>query len=97
MPDSTLLNKDSEFWPRAVLTLGDLGNTSEEVTNALLDMLKNKDSEVSSIASFTLRRLGKIHVQIIDSIVQWIEQHQSSEYVDNGIDILWNLVAEEAN
>ncbi|NEO51675.1 MAG: hypothetical protein F6K54_00310 [Okeania sp. SIO3B5] len=31
------------------------------------------------------------------TIVQWIQQHQNSEYVGRGIDVLWYLVAREKN
>ena len=27
------------------------------------------------------------------AVVEWISQHQDSEYVGSGIDALWNLVA----
>ncbi|NEP81605.1 MAG: hypothetical protein F6K39_27660 [Okeania sp. SIO3B3] len=31
------------------------------------------------------------------TIVQWIQQHQDSEYVGRGIDALWYLVVGEEN
>jgi HEAT repeat protein/energy-coupling factor transporter ATP-binding protein EcfA2 len=82
-----LRDKDSEVSSRAAFTLGRLGNTSKEVTDTLLNMLK----EENSIAVSTLYELGKIHVHVIDSIVLWIEQHKSSRYVSNGVDVLWAL------
>jgi HEAT repeat protein len=92
-----LKDEDSYVSFRAAFTLGELGNTSEEVTNVLLGMLEDKDSEASSEASFRLRHLGKTSEKVIDAIVQWIDQHRNSRYVGNGVDILWALVAEEAN
>ncbi|NEP89349.1 MAG: hypothetical protein F6K18_22325 [Okeania sp. SIO2C2] len=33
----------------------------------------------------------------LSTIVQWIQQHQDSEYVGRGIDVLWYLVVGEKN
>ncbi|NES65363.1 MAG: hypothetical protein F6K24_08920 [Okeania sp. SIO2D1] len=33
----------------------------------------------------------------LSTIVQWIQQHQNSEYVGRGIDVLWYLLAREEN
>ncbi|MGB7428045.1 MAG: hypothetical protein WA933_09590 [Microcoleaceae cyanobacterium] len=39
--------------------------------------------------------LGKQSDKIFPRMLQWLEQHQDSEYVGSGIDVLWDLIAEE--
>ncbi|WP_293166359.1 HEAT repeat domain-containing protein [Okeania sp. SIO2C9] len=77
--------------------LGDLGNTSETIVNALLGKLEDEDSYVRQRVSDALGKLGKKSNHILPTIVQWIQQHQDSEYVGRGIDALWYLVVGEEN
>jgi len=42
-----------------------------------------------------LGKLGKKSNNILPTIIQWIQQHQDSEYVGRGIDALWYLVVGE--
>jgi len=53
------------------------------------------DSFVRSDAAEALGSLGKKSNHILPMIIQWIQQHQDSEYVGNGIDALWYLVVGE--
>jgi HEAT repeat protein len=75
--------------------LGKLGNGSQEVVQGLLALLKHERSSVGSRAAAALGKLGKKNRDLVTAVVQWIEQHQDSEYVGNGIDVLWDLVTGE--
>jgi hypothetical protein len=47
---------------------------------------------VRTTSTEALGDLGKTNDLIQPKIIQWIEQHQDSEYVGNGIDALWLIV-----
>lgn len=79
----------------AVLALGKLGHGGERVLNALLGLLEDDDSGVHSLAASALGKLGKKSPDILPTIVQWLERHQDSKYLGDGIDALWDLVVGE--
>jgi hypothetical protein len=39
--------------------------------------------------------LGKKSHDILPTIIQWMEQHQDSEYIGRYIDVLWSLVVDK--
>jgi len=86
---------DHEFPGRwsAANTLGKLGQGSETVVNALFLRLDDDNSRVRYSAANALGKLGKNNPDILPLIVQWIEQHQDSDYIGCGIDALWGVVA----
>ncbi|MBP0039830.1 MAG: hypothetical protein J7519_19330 [Roseofilum sp. SID1] len=45
-------------------------------------------------AASALGEFGKQSRDLIPRLVQWISEHQDSEYVGRGIDVLWDSVAE---
>ena len=90
-----LQDEDSDVRRNATSALGKLNNSSETVVNALVARLKDKDSFVRYNAAEALGNLGKKSNNILPTIVQWIQQHQDSEYVGSGIDALWYLVVGE--
>jgi hypothetical protein len=75
--------------------LGKLGKESEAVLTALLERLNDEDSSVRSSAADALGKLGKKFRHATTAVVYWIEQNRDSEYVGEGIDVLWDLVAGE--
>jgi HEAT repeat protein len=91
----TLEDEDSDMRSHIVSVLGNLGNASEPVIEALQSCLKDEDSDVLSNAALALVKLGKPSSEIADVVAQWIEQHQDSEDVGEAIDTLWGLVAGE--
>ncbi|MDY7006335.1 MAG: HEAT repeat domain-containing protein [Cyanobacteriota bacterium] len=78
-----------------VSALGNLGDTSQTVVNALLAKLNDDSEYVRQRVSQALGKLGKKSNNILPIIIQWIQQHQDSEYVGRGIDVLWYLVVGE--
>ena len=87
-----LQNDDSGVRGRAAEALGKLGNGSETVLNALLPLLKDDTSFVRGNAADALGKLGKTSNHVLPTVIEWIEQHQDSDYVGRGIDALWDLV-----
>ncbi|MGK7923534.1 MAG: NACHT domain-containing NTPase [Trichodesmium sp.] len=79
----------------AAYALGKLSSSSETVVNSLLPLLQDEDSFVRQRAAEALGKLGKKSHNILPIIIQWIQQHQDSEYVGRGIDALWYLVVGE--
>ncbi|QLE58290.1 NACHT domain-containing NTPase [Nostoc sp. TCL26-01] len=80
----------------AASALGKLGNAAPEVVSQLLALLQDKSGLVCSRAAEALGNLGKKSSDITATIAQWISQHQDSEYLGNGIDVLWELVVAES-
>lgn len=76
----------------AAITLGELGNGSPQVVEPLLIRLGDEDSTVAKNAANSLAELGKNCSDITSTVIEWISQHQDTEYVGNGIDALWMLV-----
>ncbi|NES46419.1 HEAT repeat domain-containing protein, partial [Moorena sp. SIO2C4] len=87
-----LQDDDSDVRVSAAEALGNLGNISETVVNALLALLMDDDYDVRKDAANALGKLGKTSNHILPTVIEWIEQHQDSEYVGSGIDALWDLV-----
>ncbi|MEG4045990.1 HEAT repeat domain-containing protein [Microcoleus sp. Pol17_C1] len=81
----------------AASALANLGNASETVINALLLGLEDGEDWVRSEAAEALGKLGLKSSEVLPAVVQWVEQHQNTEYVGSGIDLLWDLVAGEGN
>ena len=79
----------------AATALGKLVNSSDTVVTALLPLLEDENFYVRRKAALALGNLGKKSNNILPTIVQWIQQHQDSEYVGRGIDALWYLVVGE--
>ncbi|MEM1167979.1 MAG: HEAT repeat domain-containing protein [Cyanobacteria bacterium P01_H01_bin.35] len=79
----------------AVDALNKLGNSSQTFVSALIHLLEDENSFASGRASQALGKLGKKSNNILPTIIQWIQQHQDSEYVGRGIDVLWYLVVGE--
>ncbi|MDJ0733353.1 MAG: HEAT repeat domain-containing protein [Nostocaceae cyanobacterium] len=88
-----LEDEDSRVRGNAADTSGKLGNRKPEVVSALLALLEDEDSRVRGNAASALGKLGKNCSDITTAVVEWIFQHQDSEYIGSGIDALWNLVA----
>ncbi|NEO64736.1 MAG: hypothetical protein F6J98_31795, partial [Moorea sp. SIO4G2] len=63
--------------------------------NALIARLQDNDSLVRWNAAYALGNLGKTSNHILPTVIEWIEQHQDSDYVGSGIDALWDLVLGE--
>jgi len=76
----------------AVDTLNKLGNSSQTFVSALIHLLEDEGSFARKSAAKALGKLGKKSNNILPTIIQWIQQHQNSEYVGRGIDVLWYLV-----
>ncbi|NER89120.1 sister chromatid cohesion protein PDS5 [Moorena sp. SIO3A2] len=87
-----LQDDKSDVRVSAADTLGILGNSSETVIKALLAQLRDDDSFVRIRAAKALGKLGKTSNHVLPTVIEWIEQHQDSEYVGSGIDALWDLV-----
>jgi len=90
-----LQDDDSRVRRWAAIALGKLGNSSEPVVNALLPRLQDEHYRVRRWASEALGQLGKTSNHILPTVIEWIEQHQDSDYVGRGIDVLWDLVVGE--
>ena len=90
-----LQDDDSAMRRRAAKALGNLGNSSETVVNALIAKLQDNDSLVRWKAAEALGNLGKTSNHILPTVIEWIEQHQNSDYLGSGIDALWYLVVGE--
>ncbi|WP_293038185.1 HEAT repeat domain-containing protein [Moorena sp. SIO1F2] len=90
-----LKDNNSNVRREAADALDKLGNSSDTVVNALLAMLGNSESNVHHRAVIALVKLGKTSNHILPTVIEWIEQHQDSDYVGRGIDVLWDLVVGE--
>jgi HEAT repeat protein len=90
-----LKDEESSVRASAAEALGTLGKDSETVVPQLLPLLKDEEDWVRASAAAALGKLGKDSETVVPSVAEWISQHQDSEYVGNGIDVLWDLVAEE--
>ncbi|WP_293093761.1 HEAT repeat domain-containing protein [Moorena sp. SIO3I6] len=88
------LLEDNQYDVRitAANALVTLGNSSETLVNALLELLNDNGYSVGSSAADALVELGKTSNHVLPTVIEWIEQHQDSDYVGNGIDVLWDLV-----
>ncbi|WP_293054801.1 HEAT repeat domain-containing protein [Moorena bouillonii] len=86
-----LEDQDSDVRCATINALSQLGNSSQVVITALLGCLKDEESGVRASAAETLAELGKPSSYVSSALAQWIELHQSSDYVGSGIDALWNL------
>ncbi|NET85051.1 MAG: tetratricopeptide repeat protein [Moorea sp. SIO1F2] len=89
-----LMDQDSGVRQWAAYGLGELANNSETVVNALLERLQDEHFGVRSDAARALGKLGKRSNHILPTVIEWIEQHQDSDYVGSGIDVLWDLVVD---
>ena len=91
-----LLNalSDSDYGVRqnAAEALGKLGNASETVIEALLKALSDSYYSVRRNVAEALGKLGKQSPKVKPLVVEWIQQHEDSEFVGSGIDVLWDLV-----
>ncbi|WP_424096368.1 HEAT repeat domain-containing protein [Moorena producens] len=87
-----LMDEYSDVRGWSARSLGKLGNSSEMVVNALLALLQDDNYYVRREAAEVLGKLCKTSNHILPTVIEWIEQHQDSEYVGSGIDALWDLV-----
>ncbi|MBE7379909.1 MAG: HEAT repeat domain-containing protein [Leptolyngbya sp. SIO1E4] len=89
----SLLQDDESFMrSRAAVALVKLGQGSDAVVAALLPLLQDDESLVRSRATVALINLDKQSDQVEPALVQWIEQHQTEDFVGQGVDVLWELV-----
>ncbi len=61
---------------------------------ALLGAFSDQSEFVRGSAASALGNLGNKSDQIKPLVVQWIQQHEDSEFVGSGIDTLWGLVSQ---
>ena len=90
-----LQNKNPFVSTNAAKALVKLNINSEKVINNLLELLQVQDVIASWSAANTLKELGKKSHDILPTIIQWMEQHQDSEYIGRYIDVLWSLVVDK--
>ncbi|NEQ41302.1 MAG: hypothetical protein F6K40_35925, partial [Okeania sp. SIO3I5] len=90
-----LQDENSDIRGSAAYALGSLENSSKTVINSLLPLLQDEGSFARKKAAEALGKLGKKSNNILPTIIQWIQQHQDSEYVGRGIDVLWYLIVGE--
>ncbi|NEQ81669.1 MAG: NACHT domain-containing protein, partial [Moorea sp. SIO2I5] len=64
----------------------------KSIVSTFLEMLQDPDADRRRMASGTLSAFGKTSNHVFPSVIEWIEQHQDSDYVGRGIDVLWDLV-----
>ncbi|MBD2020668.1 HEAT repeat domain-containing protein [Leptolyngbya sp. FACHB-36] len=76
----------------AANALGKLGTASEVVVQALLNRLTDDHNLVRWRAADALGNLGKKADWVLPMLMQWIEQHQDSEFVGAGIDALGEML-----
>ena len=88
-------DRDSVVGGRAAQALSKLGQSSATVINTLFLRLEDEDYWQRYWAAKALGKLGKTSSNITPAVVQWLEQHQDSEYIGSGIDTLWDLLAAE--
>ena len=58
-------------------------------------LLEDNNPSMRSSAAEALYNLGNKFGGVTSAVAQWIEQHQDEEYVESGIDALWDLVVGE--
>ncbi|MEM1169386.1 MAG: HEAT repeat domain-containing protein [Cyanobacteria bacterium P01_H01_bin.35] len=92
-----LLDEDYSLCRWITLALGELGNCSETVVSKLITLLLDENYSARDRAAKYLGKFGKKSNNILPTIVQWIQEHQDSEYLGSGIDALWYLVVGEEN
>jgi hypothetical protein len=87
-------NGYSDIRPCAAEALVKLGNTSQEVINSLLSFMKARNqSRLSNVVS-ALVQLAKTPDTILPEVVQWLEQNQDEDVMDNAIDCLYSIMVE---
>ncbi|MDJ0904135.1 MAG: HEAT repeat domain-containing protein [Xenococcus sp. MO_188.B8] len=91
---SLVQDQDYSVRSRAAQALGKIGQGEPEVITALLSLVQDRDSSVRSRAAQALGNIGQGEPEAVSVIKNWLEQNQDAEYVANGIDVLWNLVAD---
>ncbi|KST65567.1 HEAT repeat domain-containing protein [Mastigocoleus testarum] len=86
--------EDKNFSVRvgAAIGLGNSGNGAPQIVQPLLTRLGDEHFSVRESAADALANLGKNCNYIKPAVIEWIFQHQDTEYVGNGIDALWMLV-----
>ena len=87
-----LQDEDWQVRSSAARVLAKLEVTSEVVVDALLQLLQDEDWQVRFLAPEIVGRLGKKSDTVLRAVFTWIEKHQDSEYLGNGIDALWDVV-----
>ncbi|NEO20434.1 HEAT repeat domain-containing protein [Moorena sp. SIO4A5] len=87
-----LQNDDYYVISDAAIALGRLNNSSETVVSVLLALLMDDNYYLRRDATEAFGKLGKTSNHILPTVIEWIEQHQDSDYVGSGIDALWDLV-----
>ena len=92
---SLLQDRDLAVRYMTAEALGKMGKAEPEVISALLSLLQHQDLIMRSRASEALGKIGKDEPIVISEIKKWLNQHQDTEYAGIGIDVLWNLVADD--
>ncbi len=90
-----LSDQNSDVRLMAAVALTQLRNSSQQVVDVLLEHLLDYNSDVRWGAANALVKLGKKSDTILPTMIEWLEQHPDSESIGNGIDVLWDLVAEK--
>ncbi|WP_427157471.1 HEAT repeat domain-containing protein [Aliinostoc sp. HNIBRCY26] len=92
IPHLLELLKDSDFIVRfgAADALGKVG--AEVAIFHLLELLKDSNSIVRSSAAGALSKIDEKTHSVVINLSQWINENQDSEYIGDGIDLLWDLV-----
>ncbi|RUR84372.1 hypothetical protein DSM107007_28880 [Nostoc sp. PCC 7120 = FACHB-418] len=92
IPDLLKLLKDSESIVRssAAVALGQIG--AEATIPDLLKLLKDSESEVRFSAAGMLKKIDEKTHSVVINLPRWINENQDSEYIGNGIDLLWELI-----
>ncbi len=90
-----LQEQDSFVRYHAAEALGKIDKDNPEAIAALLPLFEDEDYGVYFSAAYALGEIGKDNPQAISLIANWINEHQDTEYVGNGIDVLWNLVTDD--
>ena len=96
---SLLKDNNSSVRSSAAASLVKLGQSSDAVVEALLDLLKDNSFSMDSLgrvsdrAAESLIALAQKSDTVKPALVQWIEQHQHEDYVGKGIDVLWELTS----
>ncbi len=90
---SKLSDQNSSVRYNVAQALGELGNSTDRVIDHLISKLSDENSSsVRSNVAAALGKLGKQSPKVKILIIEWLEQHKDTEFVGNGIDVLWDLV-----
>ncbi|ABA23115.1 Predicted signal transduction protein containing Nacht domain [Trichormus variabilis ATCC 29413] len=95
IPSLLELLKGSELNVRssAAFALGNIGK--EAAIPGLLELLKDSEFNVRLIGAFVLKKIDEKTHSVVINLSRWINENQDSEYIGDGIDLLWELICGE--